>query len=242
MDCAFVNATGHRAALNLAGPASRALLESLTDIDVSETAFPFLGVRQGRVAGVEARVLRAGFVSSLGFEIHVPYRSAGLVWDALMGAGAVRAFGVEAQRLLRLEKGHAIVAQDTDSLTNPFEAGLGWAVRMQKPFFVGQRSLRIHVRRGARQKLVGFELAPDRTVAGVPIRESNLLIQGGDIAGRVTSVAESPTLGRVIGFAMAAPQLATVGTTIHIRAVDGQLVNARVVRTPFFEEKKREEK
>ncbi len=72
----------------------------------------------------------------------------------------MRAFGVEAQRVLRLEKGHAIVAQDTDNLTNPFEAGLGWAVRMSKPFFVGQRSLRIHVRRGARQKLVGFELAP----------------------------------------------------------------------------------
>ncbi len=235
MDCAFVNATGHRAAFNLAGPKSRTLLQSLTDIDLSETAFPFLGVREGRVAGVEARVLRAGFVSSLGFEIHVPYRSAGAVWDALANASGVRAFGVEAQRVLRLEKGHAIVAQDTDNLTNPFEAGMGWAVRMQKPFFVGQRSLRIHVRRGARQKLIGFELAPEQVASGAAIHESNLLIHLGGIAGRVTSVAQSPTLGRTIGLAMAAPHLASPGTPIVIRASDGRLVSARVVRTPFLE-------
>ena len=235
MNCAFVNTTGHRAAFNLAGPRSRAQLQSLTDIELSEPSFPFLGVREGHVAGVEARVLRAGFVSSLGFEVHVPYQGAGAVWDALMNASGVRAFGVEAQRVLRLEKGHAIVAQDTDNLTNPFEAGMGWAVRMQKPFFVGQRSLRIHVRRGVRQKLVGFELAPEQVAGGASIRESNLLIHLGGIAGRVTSVAQSPTLGRTIGLAMAAPNLATPGTPIVIRASDGRLVSARVVRTPFLE-------
>jgi sarcosine oxidase subunit alpha len=235
MDCTFVNAAGHRAAFNLAGPESRVLLQALTDIDLSEKAFPFLGVREGRVAGVDARVLRAGFVSSLGFEVHVPFGSAGIVWDALMNSGGVRAFGVEAQRVLRLEKGHAIVAQDTDNLTNPFEAGLGWAVRMQKPFFVGQRSLRIHVRRGARQKLIGFELEPEQIAGGAAIRESNLLIHLGGIAGRVTSVAQSPTLGRTIGLAMAAPHLAPPGTSIVIRGSDGRQVSARVVRTPFLE-------
>jgi sarcosine oxidase subunit alpha len=137
--------------------------------------------------------------------------------------------------VLRLEKGHAIVAQDTDNLTNPFEAGLGWAVRMQKPFFVGQRSLRIHVRRGARQKLIGFELEPEQIAGGAAIRESNLLIHLGGIAGRVTSVAQSPTLGRTIGLAMAAPYLAPPGTSIVIRGSDGRQVSARVVRTPFLE-------
>ena len=233
MDCAFVNATGHRAAFNLAGPASRELLQPLTDVDLSEGAFPFLGVREGRVAGIPARVVRAGFVSALGFEIHVPYRQAHRVWDALMGLPGIRAFGVEAQRVLRLEKGHAIVAQDTDNLTNPFEAGLGWAVRMGKPFFVGQRSLRIHVKRGARQKLVGFELDPADGAALPAIGEANLLISGDDIAGRVTSIAHSPTLGRTIGLAMAAPSLSEPGKEIIIRASDGRKVSARVVRTPF---------
>jgi sarcosine oxidase, subunit alpha len=238
MDCAFANSTGHRAAFNLAGPESRERLQPLTDIDLSEAAFPFLGVREGKVAGVAARVLRAGFVSALGFEIHVPYRHAHRVWDALMdgGAGAApRAFGVEAQRVLRLEKGHAIVAQDTDNLTNPFEAGLGWAVRMGKPFFVGQRSLRLHVKRGARQKLVGFELNADQA-SGLPaIGEANLLISGSEIAGRVTSIAYSPTLGRTIGLAMAAPPLSEPGKELIIRASDGRQVSARVVRTPFVE-------
>ena len=99
-------------------PRSRELLQPLTDIDLSEAAFPFLGVREGHVAGVAARVLRVGLRSALGYEIHVPYRQAHRVWDALMNAGAgagPRAFGVEAQRVLRLEKGHAIVAQDTDA-------------------------------------------------------------------------------------------------------------------------------
>jgi sarcosine oxidase subunit alpha len=234
MDVAFVNVTGHRAAFNLAGPASRALLQPLTDIDVSDGGFPFLGVREGKVAGVAARVLRAGFVSALGFEVHVPYRSAQRVWDALMANAEVRAFGVEAQRVLRLEKGHAIVAQDTDNLTNPFEAGLGWAVRMGKPHFVGQRSLRIHVRRGARQKLVGFEVGPGQA-EGVALGEANLLIRDGNIAGRVTSIANSPTLGRTIGLAMATPSLSEPGTNLTIRASDGRQVAARVVRTPFVD-------
>lgn len=230
MDCTLVNGTGHRAAFNIAGPASREALQSLTDIDLSDKAFPFQGVRQGNVAGAPARLMRAGFVSSLGFEIHVPFRAAPAVWDALMKSSpAPRAFGIEAQRVLRLEKGHAIVAQDTDALTNPFEAGLGFAVRKGKPFFIGQRSLRIHEKRGARQQLVGFLLDDE----SVRVLEANLLIREGEIAGRVTSVAHSPTLGRTIGLALADPRLAAEGSVLSIRASDGRLVCARVVRLPF---------
>jgi sarcosine oxidase subunit alpha len=239
MNCVFVNGTGHRAAFNLAGPASRELLQSLTDIDLSEEAFPYQGVRQGKVAGVDARVLRAGFVSSLGFEIHVPFGGGVRVWDSLLGHGrplSLTTFGVEAQRLLRLEKGHAIVGQDTDALTNPHEAGLDWAVRMNKPFFIGQRSLRIHERRGPRQKLLGFVLDDEAT----PVQEANLLIAHGktaasDIAGRITSLAFSPTLKRTLGFALAAPRLAEPGTPLAIRASDGRVACARVVKTPFVE-------
>jgi sarcosine oxidase, subunit alpha len=233
MDCTFVNGTGHRAAFNLAGPASREVLQSLTDLDLSESAFPHLGARVGSVAGVPARVVRAGFVSSLGFEIHVPFRAGFKVWDALMKAGQtrdIRPFGVEAQRVLRLEKGHAIVAQDTDALTNPFEAGLGWAVRMNKPFFIGQRSLRIHESRGRRQQLVGFMLEHE---SDARLQEANLLIHEGGIAGRITSLAYSPMLKRTIGFAMVAPALAEPGTALAIRASDGPMCAAQVVRTPF---------
>jgi sarcosine oxidase, subunit alpha len=231
MNVSFVNSTGHRGALNLAGPARREVLQPLVDVDLSEAAFPYLAIRQVRLDGMPVRMLRAGFVASLGFEIHARFADVARVWRTLLADQKVQAFGVEAQRVLRLEKGHAIVAQDTDNLTNPFEAGLGFAVRMGKPFFIGQRSLRIHQQRGARQKLVGFELdSPE-----APIRESHLLIHDGDIAGRVTSIARSPTLGRTIGFAMSRPDLVAPGAALSIRASDGTMVPARIVRTPFVE-------
>ncbi len=236
LDCVLVNVTGHRAAFNLAGPASREVLQGLSDADLSEQAFPYLAVRAGRIAGFETRLLRVGFVGELGFEIHVAAGAAEQVWRALFSAGlpaGLRSFGVEAQRLLRLEKGHFIVGQDTDGLTDPFEANAGWAVSMQKPFFVGQRSLRILRLRGPRQVLVGLEFAnPER----LP-KECHLVIEQGDIAGRVTSVARSATLNKGIGLAMVAPERAIAGAELQIRIDGGEMVLARIVATPFYDPK-----
>jgi sarcosine oxidase, subunit alpha len=236
LNCGLVNVTGHRAAFNFAGPLSRDILQTLTDVDLREPSFPFLGVRSGRVAGNAARLLRVGFVGELGYEIHLATGSAASVWQALYDAGlprGLRAFGVEAQRVLRLEKGHFIVSQDTDGLTDPFEANARWAVSMQKPFFVGQRSLKILAKRGPRQKLVGIEILDP---ARLP-RESQLVIDKGNIAGRLTSVVRSRTLNKSIGLAMLAPELAEAGCEIKIRADQGELVAARVVPTPFYDPK-----
>jgi sarcosine oxidase, subunit alpha len=234
LECALVNVTGHRAAFNFAGPLSRDILQTVTDVDLREAAFPFLGVRSGSVAGIAARLMRVGFVGELGYEIHVPASGASAVWQALYDAGlprGLRPFGVEAQRVLRLEKGHLIVSQDTDGLTDPFEANARWAVSMKKPFFVGQRSLRILEARGPRQKLIGIEiLDPNRVV-----KESHLIIDQGAIAGRVTSVAHSPTLNKTIGLAMLAPQLAEAGREVRIRTDGGLMLTARVAPTPFYD-------
>ncbi len=234
LDCALINVTGHLAAFNLAGPACRDALQPLTDVNLADDAFPFLAAREGTVSGVRARLMRVGFVGELGYEIHVPAGSALQVWDALVAAGRdfdIRPFGVEAQRVLRLEKGHFIVSQDTDGLTNPFEAHASWAVKMQKPFFVGQRSLRMLAKRGPRQLLVGF------TVPGVNpvLKESHLIIDGGDIAGRITSVARSSALGCTIGLAMIRPDLARTGSAVSIRAGGGTRVGATLVSTPFYD-------
>ena len=236
LDCGLVNVTGHRAAFNFAGPASRVALDGLTDIDLDDAAFPFLAVRGGTVAGVPARLLRVGFVGELGYEIHVAAGDAPTVWQALMAAGGahgLRAFGVEAQRILRLEKGHLIVGQDTDGLTDPFEAGAAWAVNMRKPFFVGQRSLKILAARGPRQTLVGIEMADGERLP----KECHLVIADGAIAGRVTSVVRSRTLGKAIGLAMLAPPLAQARGEIEIRIDDGAMVKARVVPLPFYDPK-----
>jgi sarcosine oxidase, subunit alpha len=236
LDCALVNVTGHRAAFNFAGPLSRELLQPLTDADLGDAGFPFLGVRTCRVAGVPARLLRVGFVGELGYEIHVSASDAAQVWRSLRGAGLARGarpFGVEAQRVLRLEKAHFIVGQDTDGLTDPFEANASWAVHMQKPFFVGQRSLRILKTRGPRQTLVGIELLDP---ARMP-KECHLVIEQGAIAGRITSVAHSRTLNKAIGLAMLSPALARLGGEIEIRGEQGEILRARIAPTPFYDPK-----
>ena len=116
------------------------------DLDLSPEAFPYMGVRRGSVAGIPARLLRVGFVGELGYEIHVPASQGEALWDALMAAGGtagIRPFGVEAQRVLRLEKGHIIIGQDTDGLTHPLEADMAWAIAKNKPYFMGGRSIAI---------------------------------------------------------------------------------------------------
>jgi len=233
MDCGIVNLTGAMAAMNLAGPKAKAVLAGLTDVDLS---LPYLAVREGKVCGAKARLMRVGFVGEWGVEIHVPAEHGAAVWDALMAAGkahGIRPFGVEAQRLLRLEKGHIIIGQDTDGLTTPGEAALDWAVKMDKPFFVGQRSLQVIAKQPRRQQLVGFMLAADHT-AETP-KECHLVIEDGNIAGRVTSVAWSPALQRFIGLAYVRPDMAEDNRKFQIRLTGGALVAARVAKTPFYD-------
>lgn len=230
----IVNLTGAMAAVNLAGPLSREILAHLADFDIGESAFPYLALREGTIAGVPVRAMRVGFVGELGYEIHMPAEYASYMWNAIMGAADdIRPFGVEAQRLLRLEKGHIIIGQDTDGLTTPFEAALDWAVKMDKPFFVGQRSLRIVQQQPLRQRLVGFKLPGEFT--GPPPKECHLVIRNGEIAGRVTSVAFSETLGHVIGMAFVQPELAKDGTPILIRVDGGTIIEAHVTPAPFYD-------
>jgi len=253
LDAEVTNYSNAFAAMNLAGPRSREVLSGLTDLDLSEEAFPYLGVREGRVASVPARVMRVGFVGELGYEVHVPADGALHVWDAIAEAGrsfGVKPFGVEAQRRLRLEKGHVIVGQDTDGLTNPWEANMGWAVKLDKPFFIGQRTLKILEKRGGEEEQRGGEdrrligqRTQDRKLAGFALvdggegprpKECHLVIEYGEIIGRVTSIAYSEALGRVIGLAFL-PTDRSVGSRFQIRADGGALVEAEVVKVPFYD-------
>ena len=235
-DVELIDATGQLAAMNVAGPQSRELLSTLTDVDLSPDAFPYVCVREGRIAGVEATVLRVGFVGELGYEIHVPAQHALHVWESLMEAGrsfGIRPFGVEAQRLLRLEKGHLIVSQDTDALTTPYEADVAWAIGKNKPFFVGQRSLAILEKQPASRRLVG--IAFERDARGPLPEECHLLIDGNEIVGRVTSVAKRSTLDYPLGLAYVRPDLAEAGTKVRIRVDGGELIEARVTAIPFYD-------
>lgn len=236
LDCAIVNLTGTLAAMNLAGPRSREVLRQVTDLDLDGESFPYLGIRESTIAGVPARVLRVGFVGEWGYEIHVPATSALGVWETLMAAGAalgIRPFGVEAQRVLRLEKGHILLGQDTDGLSHPYELGLDWAVKLDKAFFVGQRSLRILQNHPQRRRLLGFRLRA--AYQQTPPAENHLVIAESRIVGRVTSIAYSPTLDAFIGMALLEREFAAGASRLSIRLTDGKMVIADVVEPPFYD-------
>ncbi|MBM3541658.1 MAG: aminomethyl transferase family protein, partial [Alphaproteobacteria bacterium] len=236
MDVDVANVTAAYAGVNLTGPSSRAVLAKLCkDADLSPGAFPYMGVRVARVAGIPARLLRVGFVGELGYEIHVPASQGEALWDAILYAGRnfnVRPFGVEAQRVLRLEKGHIIVGQDTDAETTPEEADMAWAISRKKPFFVGQRAIDVLGRAGIKRKLAGFVMPMEAPL--VP-EESHLVVREGSITGRVTSVARSEAVGKAIGLAYVAPEQANPGTRIAIKAAGGVLVEAEIVKLPFYD-------
>jgi sarcosine oxidase subunit alpha len=160
LDVDIAAVTAAYAGVNVAGPRSRDVLATLdTDIDLSAAAFPYMNVRSGQLAGIPVRILRVGFVGELGFEIHAPSEMGEALWDRLMEAGkpfGMRPFGVEAQRVMRLEKGHIIVGQDTDGLTHPGECGMEWALSKKKPFYIGKRSVDLQMAKVVQRQLVGF--------------------------------------------------------------------------------------
>jgi len=232
LDVRMTNVSGSYAAMNLAGPRSRDILRKLTDADLSTGAMPYLAARQCEVAGVPAIILRIGFVGELGYEIHVPSQYGLHVWEAIIEAGrefSLVPFGVEAQRLLRLEKKHLLPGVDTDALSNPLEADLPWIVKLDKPDFIGKRSLARADERGPRNRLVGFRLEGNR----IP-EPPALIIHEGRLGGRVTSCAYSPAAGCAVGLAWVPAAISHNGDRIQIQ-VDGHPVTAVVQDEPFYD-------
>jgi len=219
------------ASINVAGPKCRELLLRLTEgVDLSPDAFPYMRVRTGRIAGVDDCFMwRIGFTGELSYEIHVPAAYGLHVWEALMEHGAdlgVKPFGVEAQRILRLEKGHLIVGQDTDGLTGAYGAGLSWAVKLDKDDFAGKPELVWQSERDDYHRLVGLQPL-DGSV--VPPEASQIVEGEKKIVGRITSSRMSPTLGRSICLGLVAPRLAEPGTTVMVHLPDGRRIPARVM-------------
>jgi sarcosine oxidase, subunit alpha len=225
------------ASMNVAGPLSRELLLRVTEeVDLANEAFGYMEVRTGRIAGVDGCVLwRIGFTGELSYELHVPAGYGLHVWETLMDRGAdlgIAPFGVEAQRILRLEKGHLIVGQDTDGLTRGFSAALDWAIKLDKDDFLGKPELAWQHEgengggngSGGSMRLVGLQ--PDDGAVVPP--EASQIVDGPRIVGRVTSSRMSPTLGRSICLAQVETARAAPGTPVTVRLPGGRLIGARV--------------
>lgn len=200
LDCSFEDITEDWGTLSLMGPKARAVLAAVTEADVSNQAFPFGHVREIQIAGETVRALRVTYVGELGWELHIPIVALGEVFDALMAAGKehdIRPIGYRALESLRLEKGYRAWGSDITPNDTPFEAGLGWAVKLRKNTdFLGRRTLeRVHGQ-PLTKRLMGFTVDdPSVVLVG---RET--ILRNGMPVGYLTSGGFGYTLRKNIGY------------------------------------------
>ena len=234
LDVHLTDVTQGLGAVNLAGPRAREIMGKLTELDCSSEAFTYLDGKRAEVAGVPCLILRIGFVGEVGYEIHFPSAHGEHLWDALTEAGAehgLKPFGLEPQRLLRLQKLHVIIGQDTDSESNPFGAAMPWIVKLDKEQdFIGKWALERFADEPLETALVGFKLANGH----VPTEGAAVMPDGDGPVGQVTSARYSPQLDSVIGMAWVPAALASEGARVTI-SDDGKQLQAEVVTKPFYD-------
>jgi sarcosine oxidase subunit alpha len=209
------------AAVNVTGPLAKELLQRAGLADPPR----FLGHVRADVAGVPCHVMRLSFTGEAAWELHHPVDRSVELWRALLGEGrdlGVRPHGLKALFALRLEKGHVIVGMDTELDTTPRRLGMDWAVRMDKPQFIGRAALERTAKLPDHRRLVGFTMAGPAPVEGAPIWSD------GEIIGHVTGSWQSPVLGKavILGWQKVSPFTDTV-------QIDGR--TATVTATPFYD-------
>ena len=212
------------------GPASIDVVQPLTDVDLR--TLRYYAIAEGSVAGLPALVARTGYTGEDGFEVFVEWATAPALWQALAEAGreaGIEAVGLGARDTLRLEAGMPLYGNELDRSTNPFEAGLGRVVKLDKGVdFVGRAALEKTARDGVAKRLVGL------AIRGRGIARRGYPVWAGDRrTGTVTSGAPSPSLAIPIAMAYVAPGDAEPGTILHVEIRNGR-VAAEVVSLPFY--------
>jgi sarcosine oxidase subunit alpha len=234
----MVNLTDTFGVINLAGPNARKVLEKVTDCDVSNEAFPYVGYREFMVKDIiPVRSMRLGFVGELSYEFHVPSSYMKALWDILKEAGrefGIRNFGLEAQNVLRMEKCHLIIGSESEQRTTLHDVGLGFLWSRDKPEAktVGAVALKQTEKQDGRLKLVGFRM---QNGSRVP-RDGSIIVDNA-IRGYVCIARHSFTLNEAVGMALVDAPLAAEGTRLQIYEDEcgGEHLYATVVPTPFYD-------
>jgi aminomethyltransferase len=211
----------------LQGPASNAILSGLTSENLE--ALRYYHLTRCELGGVPALMSRSGYTGEDGFEICLRNEDAPGLWAQLLEKGenhGMLPVGLGARNTLRLEMAYALYGHEIDRKTRPYEAGLGWVVKMGKGDFVGKAA--IEAGRHAARKLIGFEML-DKNVARDGYR---VLDASGQAIGIVTSGSPSPSSGKNVGLAYVPLSHASPGNALAIE-VRGKAVQAVVVKTPF---------
>jgi aminomethyltransferase len=212
------------------GPRSMEIVAPLTDIDLA--GLRYYAIAEGEVAGIQALVGRTGYTGEDGVEIFVDDSRAVALWEALMKAGRtidLLPVGLGARDTLRLEAGMPLYGNELDRQTNPYEAGQGRIVKLDKPGdFVGRAALERIAREGVTRRLVGLKV----TGRGIA-RHGYPLLVGDRQTGIVTSGTQSPTLGYPIAMGYVATADSEPGTIADV-GIREQRVPAQVVPLPFY--------
>lgn len=240
----FTSVTDHWATLTLSGPNSRKLLAEVTDIDLDKDAFPFMTWREGKVAGVPARVFRISFTGELSYEVNVQADYALGVLEQIAEAGkkhGLTPYGTETMHVLRAEKGFIIVGQDTDGSVTPDDLGMGWCVGRTKPFsWIGWRGMnREDCLKENRKQLIGLK----------PVDPNKVLPEGAQLVfdpkqsipmtmvGHVTSSYMSAAMGHSFAMALVRGGLKRIGERVFAPLVDGSVIEAEIVSPVFYDPK-----
>ena len=221
------------AQLAVQGPKALQVLQKLTATKLGEIKYYWF--TDGEVNGVPSRIARTGYTGEDGFEIYVPPDKAEGLWNAILESGqefGIKACGLGARNTLRLEAKMALYGHEITASTNPFEADLGWIVKMDKGEFVGRDALEKVLDQGINRKLVGFEML-ERGIA----RDGYEVALNNEPAGWVTSGGPSPTLNKNIGLCYLPVQAAVPGTSMQV-LIRNAPVAAVTVPTPFYKRAK----
>jgi glycine cleavage system T protein (aminomethyltransferase) len=234
------NVSANYCQLALQGPRALAILQTLTDVPLSE--IKYYHFREGAVDGVQAIISRTGYTGEDGFEVYAAPERAEQLWQKMLDAGGfgtdegVLPCGLAARNTLRLEAAMALYGHEIDETTTLLEANLGWICKLNKGEFIGREPLARQKEEGVRKRLVGFEM----TERGIARDNQDVLIDG-ERVGRVTSGSPAPFLKKNIGLAYVPTEHAHEGQEIQID-VRGRAVGALVVKTPFYKREKNETK
>jgi 4-methylaminobutanoate oxidase (formaldehyde-forming) len=232
----LADVSGSEVCFALWGPLARTILAGLTPADLSDGAFPFMTAQDLTVGDVPVRALRVTFVGELGWELYAPVEYGHGLWTALVEAGRPHGLvpaGYRAIESLRLEKAYRVWSTDVTPETNPYEAGLGFCVKLDKPGgFVGDEALRRVKAEGVRRRLAGLVLDERRAavLGGEPV------LAGADVLGRVTSGGIGWSVDASIAYAYLPVDAAIPGTRLDVDLF-GVRHAATVTKAPLLDPK-----
>ena len=224
--------TKQLACFGIWGPNARAIMQKVTDTDLSNQSFGFMHSKQIKLAGVTLRATRITYVGELGWELYIPVADALPVWLALIDAGGdlgLRPCGYRAIESLRLEKGYRAWAGEINTETNPYEAGLGFAVSTKKDNFIGSSNLKeLKDKQVRKLTALTFDDITDVAMGNEPIFINNKVV------GRIKSAGSGYTINKAIAYAYLPSELAMAESVVEVE-IFGVKKIARIKSEPLFD-------